>query len=289
MARGSSGESLLTRVMRILESFGPNMPTLTVAEIASRSDLPVTTTHRLVRQMVDLGMLERHATGRVRMGTRMWEMASRSSRVGLRHAAAPTMESLHSVIRQHVQLAVLVDDEVLCIERLSAKNATPNVAEIARRLPPYASSAGFVFLAFGTSEFRERVLAGPFVRFTPRSVTDSSRLRAIVASTRRLGYGLAAGVISYGTKGVSVPIRDADGVVAALSIAIPVEMDHLKYVPMLKAAAQTISRAMGAYGGVDSDTTRRYNPLPNELDSFPRAAHYIGQPSTSRTQGGRGI
>lgn len=265
MARGSSGDSLLTRAMRILESFGPDMPALTVTEVASRSDLPVTTAHRLVRQMVDLGMLERHPSGRVRMGTRMWEMASRSSRVGLRHAAAPTMESLHSVIQQHVQLAVLVDDQVLYIERLSAKNAVPNVAEIARRLPTYASSAGFVFLAFGPSELRERVLAGPFVRYTPRSVTDSSRLRAILANTRRLGYGLAPGIMRSGTKGVSVPIQDADGgVVAALSIAIPLEMDHLKFVPMLKAAAQTISRTMGARGRADGETMRLYNPLPSE-------------------------
>lgn len=265
MAHSSSGEALLTRVMRILESFGPHMSALTLKELAQRSNLPLTTAHRLVKQMSEHGMLERQADGRIRMGTRLWEMANRSSRVGLREAAAPAMASLHEVVQQHVQLAVLVDDEVLYIERLSTRNAVVNVADIARRLPLYASSAGFVFLAFGPDDLQERVLSGDFVQFTPRSVTDPARLRSIIANTRRLGYGTGAGIIAPNSKGVSVPIRDKDGaVVAVLSIAISLETDHLKYIPMLQAAARSISHAMGVPRTGGPETARQSNPFPGE-------------------------
>jgi DNA-binding IclR family transcriptional regulator len=260
MARSKSGESILTRVMRILESFGPASPELTISQLAERADLPLSTAHRLVHDMVNHGMLDRHDSGNFRMGTEMWELATRCSRVGLREASAPVLESLHVVVRQHVQLAVLVDGQILFIERLSSRGAVPNIAKIATRLPPYACSAGLVFLAFGPDDLRADVLAGEFTQFTPRSITDATRLRRVLAATRRNGYGVASELINVGSKGLAVPVHGADGeVVAALSIVIQHDADHQPWVPMLKAASRSISQSLGAPSLGDDDVHRIHN------------------------------
>ena len=40
MARSSSGDSMVDRVVRVLEAFDPDTPTLTVSALAERADLP---------------------------------------------------------------------------------------------------------------------------------------------------------------------------------------------------------------------------------------------------------
>lgn len=263
MARGSAGESLLSRVMRILEAFGPEQRVLAVSDIAALTGLPLSTAHRLVREMVEHRILERDPAGGIRMGTRMWEMGSLSSRVGLREAAGPVLESLQGVVRQHVQLAVLVDDEVLYIERLSARGAVTNVAKIATRLPTYACSAGLVLLAFGPEALQEKALSGPFVHYTPHSIQDAARLRRVIAQTKRMGYSVASGLITPGSKGIAAPVRDSRGdVIAALSVVVSEDADHRSLIPMLKAGSRAISHAMGAQKLSDDEVVRFRNHLP---------------------------
>ncbi|WP_344242262.1 helix-turn-helix domain-containing protein [Actinocorallia libanotica] len=81
MARPPSGESLLTRVVRIFEAFGPEEPVLTVSEIGRRAALLQATTARLVKEMTGHGLLARDDDRKVRIGTRMWELAERASPV----------------------------------------------------------------------------------------------------------------------------------------------------------------------------------------------------------------
>jgi DNA-binding IclR family transcriptional regulator len=251
--------------MRILEAFGPDKSSLTISEIAARADLPVATAHRLIVEMMGYRLLDRDESRRIRVGTRMWEMSLRSSAVlGLREAALPLMENLHSVVGQHVQLAVLADGEVLYLERLSSRGAVANVAKIATRLPTYSCSSGLVLLAHAPVELQEEVLAGPFTHYTAHSITDATRLRRSLAHVRRHGYGVAPGLIVPGSRGVAVPIRGSDGsVVAALSIVIPLAEDHRPLVPALNATARGVSALMGAkILGRDDDVVREGNPTP---------------------------
>src|SRR4051794_2479613 len=75
VARSSSGESVLTRAVRILEVFTPEDPALPVSEIARRASLHVATASRLVAQLTAHGLLARQPDGRIRIGVRLWELA----------------------------------------------------------------------------------------------------------------------------------------------------------------------------------------------------------------------
>src|SRR3954447_786369 len=172
MPRVATGESVLSRAVRIFEAFGAAQPDLTVTEIARRTGLHVATASRLVAELVGHGLLARRADGRVRIGVRMWELAQRASpTLSLREAAMPFLEDLHAVVGHHVQVGVLDGDEVLFLERLSAPGAVINYTRIAGRLPLHASSSGLVLTAFGPTELQERILARPLRRFTPHTLT----------------------------------------------------------------------------------------------------------------------
>lgn len=266
MARSSSGESVLERTVRILRLFTASSPSLTVSEIARRAHLPVATAHRLVNELVGLGVLERGENRQVRMGVQMWEMASRSSRaLDLREAAMPFMEDLQTVVKQHTQIGVLEGTDVLYLERLSARKAVQNITKIAGRLPIHATSAGLVLLAHAPVELQEEVLARPLRRYTPNTVTDPAQLRGLLAKVRQEGYVIAGQMITPGAIGMAAPVRgEKNTVLAALSIVIPADgpTPHSQ-LPALLATARGISRAMGARNGGGDDLVRTRGPSPS--------------------------
>lgn len=252
MARVHTGESALARAVRIVESFGLDDSTLTVSEIARRSELHIATASRLIEELVGCGWLEREGR-RVRIGVRLWEVASRASvAVGLREAAMPFMEDLHAVVGQHTQLAVLEGDEVLFIERLTASGAAINYSRIAGRLPLYASSSGLVLLAYGPVDVQERVMGQPMKVFTDNTIRSAHQLRSALAEVRRQGYAFCAGHIYPETTGIAVPIRDAQGaVIAAVALIVPNDAAAYAQIPALQAAGRGISRVMTSHVRTD--------------------------------------
>jgi DNA-binding IclR family transcriptional regulator len=132
MARTATGESSLARAVRILDCFTPDEPALPVSEIARRAGLHVATASRLVAELVSHGLLARGPDRAVRIGMRMWELASRASpTLSLREAAMPFLEDLHAVVGHHAQLGIRDGDEVLFVERLTARDAVVNFTRIA--------------------------------------------------------------------------------------------------------------------------------------------------------------
>jgi DNA-binding IclR family transcriptional regulator len=187
--RIQNGESVLARAVRIFEAFTPEESALTVSEISRRTGLHVATASRLVAELVSYGFLARDADRRVKVGMRLWELATRASpSLSLRNAAMPFMEGIHDVVGHHVQLGVLNGDDVLFLERLTARGAVINYTRIAGRLPLHASSSGLVLLAHGPVDLRERVLDGPLHRYTP----GHTRHRGPAAG--RAGRGPPAGL-----------------------------------------------------------------------------------------------
>ncbi len=251
MANSRSGETVTERLVRVLDTFGTDRTVQTTAEIGRRANLPSSTAHRMVTELVECGLLERDDDQRVRLGIRLWELALRGSRtLRLRQVALPFMERVQARIREHTQLAVIDNDETLFIERLSHPQAGANITRIAGRLPLHASSSGLVLLAHSPVEVRERILTGPLRAMSPSTETDPERLHHLLAGFRRDGLVVAPGTVEAVSTGVAVPVRQGRGeVVAALSVILPVDTPTGSAVEELRAAAAGISAALGNQRG----------------------------------------
>lgn len=246
MANSPSGESIIDRVMRVLEAFDDRTPSLTPSELSRRASLPSSTTYRLVDEMVAAGLLERFGRD-VRIGMRLWELTERSSRaLTLREAARPYMDDIRKLLQHHAVLGVLQGHEVLYIERLPARSSAVNIAKIAARLPAHACSAGLILLAHSEPEAQERFLSSRLKPYTANTVTDPAELRKILAQVRRQGYASMAGLIVEQSSGVSVPVGGPEGdVIAALGIVVPVGEENVQgSVPLLQGAALGLGRTL---------------------------------------------
>jgi DNA-binding IclR family transcriptional regulator len=246
VVRTGTGESVLSRAIRIIEVFSPTEPALPVSEIARRTGLHVATASRLIAELADHGLLERCPDRSVRIGVRMWELGWRASpRLGLRDAAMPFLEDLHAVVGHHAQLGVLDGGDVLFIERLSAHDSVVNFSRIAGRLSLPHSSSGLVLLAHAPVEVQEEVISRPLHPPTAAALSTPQQLRAALADVRRQQSAVLAGHQHPDAAGVAVPVRDGRGnVVAALSVIVPNDGRARSLVPALLAAARGITRAL---------------------------------------------
>ncbi|NMI02204.1 IclR family transcriptional regulator [Pseudonocardia sp. K10HN5] len=240
--------SVTARVLDVLAAFTTDRPRLTLTEISRRSELPLTTTHRLVGELAAWGALERDEDGRYGIGLRLWEVGALAPRsLGLRESAMPFLEDLYEVTRENVQLAVLDGTEVVYVERLSGRAAVNVITRVGMRLPLHATGVGLVLLAHADAELQERVLAAPLRRYTDKTICSADELRRVLADVRRTGVAISDGQIELVALSVAAPVRGASGdVVAALSVVVPATgTNPLAYVPVVRAAARGISRVLG--------------------------------------------
>lgn len=238
---------MVQRIVRILATFDSGRTAQTPSDIARRAQLPVSTTHRIVSDLLTSGLLERDEDGLVRIGLRLWELTTRGSRaLGLREIAVPFMSDVQSEIREHTQLAVLDDDAVLFIERLSDRGSGANITKVAGRLPVHASSSGLVLLAHSAPDFQDKLLALPLRPVSTETITDPRLLREKLAEVRRLGYAIAPGYIESVSTGIAVPVQDGSGrVIAALSAVMPRGLEREQTtVAALRRAASGITKAI---------------------------------------------
>lgn len=247
MANSRSGDSMIERIVRVLDTFSIDRTVQTASEIGRRAGLPSSTAHRLVDELVAVGVLERDDEHRVRLGMRLWELALRgSTALRLRQAALPHMETVQATLREHTQLAVLEHEEALFLERLSHPDAVSNITRVAGRLPLHASSSGLVLLAYADPSLRERVIEGPLRAVGPDTITDARVLRRVLADARRTGYVSAPGSIEVVSNGIAVPIRDRGSVIAALSVVVPRTAPVVPAVEALRRAADRIEAELRA-------------------------------------------
>ena len=253
MANSSSGESLVQRLVRVLHAFDDEHPELTVSDLAVRAGLSVSTAHRLAGSMTEEGLLSRTPDGRYRIGLVLWELGQRASSFQeFGQVALPFMEAVHISQRQNTSLSILDEDEgtIIYLERLVSQDVHTDLTKVARRLPALSTAPGLAILAFSPQDVRERILAGPWDRYTRAWGVDVPELRRRLERTRAEGYVHLPDVTVRGSAGTAAPVFGPGGrVLGALSIVAATDQVNLDVqLPVLRAAARGLSRQMGSRG-----------------------------------------
>jgi DNA-binding IclR family transcriptional regulator len=247
VANSRSGDSVISRVVRVLDAFDRDRPTMTLSRLAARAGLPLSTTHRLVEELMGYGLLHRADSGELRIGWRMWEISTRSlTAMNVREAALPFMDDVLAVVHQHTTLAVLDGNSALYVERRSAPDSVLDAARIADRMPLNACSPGLVLLAHSSPQFQESYLAGRLEKVTDETPTDPGLIRRHLAEVRHRGFVALPGIGVSEWLGIAVPVFGAGRTVAAaLSAIVPRDQPDVPLiVPALLTASHGISRTL---------------------------------------------
>jgi DNA-binding IclR family transcriptional regulator len=198
---------------------------LGATKVAARLGIAKSTACRMLAALATGGLLERTGSGRYRLGLRLFEYGQLAvDRLMLRDVALPPMAELRDQVRECVQLVVLVDTDVLYLERAEVAHMSIRFRSEHRRNPAHSSSAGRV-LAAGDPAVAAAIREAGLHRYTPFTVVDPRRFAQILTQTREQGYATSREEFELGWSSVAAPVTVTRGgrahPVAALSIVGP--------------------------------------------------------------------
>jgi DNA-binding IclR family transcriptional regulator len=240
--------SVTSKALAVLGTFDPTHTRRTLSEISTAAGLPLSTTHRLIAELVAWEGLTRGADSRYEIGRRIWILGSLSAvSRELRAIALPFMQDLSATTGENVQIAVLDGDRALYVDRISGRRAVPVVSRPGARLPLHATGVGKELLAHADPDLQERCLQR-LTRHTPLTVVEPKRLRRQLHQIIERGYATTHEEMTPGSSSLAVPIFDrSDRVVAALglvTVSTRRELDRL--IPTVQLAGRGISRMLGS-------------------------------------------
>ncbi|SNR85733.1 transcriptional regulator, IclR family [Haloechinothrix alba] len=241
-----SSPSTTARITALLTAFRPGDDALGVSELARRTGLPKTSTHRLVRHMLANGLLERDGEA-VRLGLRLFEIGQLATRQrGLVDAARPHLADLREATHNTVHLAVLEGTEVVYLDVLRGPDAPRLPSRIGGRFPAHATGVGKAILAYSAANVLDTVLAAGLRPVSKKTITSPAVLRNQLARIRDSGIAYDREESGVGVVCAAGPLLDGAGrAVAAISISgWSNRMRTDRIAPAVRTAALTLSRTV---------------------------------------------
>lgn len=233
--------------MSILAAFEDERADLGISELARRTGLAKSTTHRLVLELVRLGLLEPVGPG-IRLGMRLFELGQLVPRQRtLKDAALPFMEDLREATQNNVHLAVLDGIEVVYVEILRVRNSQPLPSRVGGRMPAHATGVGKAILAFsGPEVVKARIDAG-LPRRSPYTIIMPGALARELRTITETGVSYDRQESAVGIVCAAAPVFGEDGEVqAAISVTGRAErLDIERMSPAVRTAALALSRTLG--------------------------------------------
>lgn len=246
-------KSVTARALAVLDAFDAKHRHQTLASIARRCGLPLTTTHRFVNQLVEAEALIRCSDGAYEIGSKLWRLGILASvHADLRELALPYMEDIFQLGVDAVQIGVIDGVRCLVIDRISGSRSMSVLSRAGARLPLHASGIGKVLLAYGNGELQSAALSS-LERITEQTITNPDELRRQLVQIRREGFASTREELAMGAISLGVPLTGYGGkVIAALGVVIPSGSKNVSgLIPVLKVTAQALSRKLAAAGMSD--------------------------------------
>ncbi|WP_161142738.1 IclR family transcriptional regulator domain-containing protein [Propylenella binzhouense] len=248
--------SALGRALQLLETILESDHSLGMQEICTRLDLPRQSAHRILNQLLELGLLQRHLNReRFTVGPRLRLLALKTAYQS--HSTGPfhtVLEALAEQTGETCNLGILDQNKILLIDRVESDWALRVHSEVGKRLEPHASAIGKLILSFLPKARRTQILEAsrPLKRFTAFTLVDMDDLEAEFAEIRRRGYSVSNQGTTLGMLSLAAPVRDPDGrIVAGIAVQAPfvrMDMDRAlaETVPLMLASAERMERLLAA-------------------------------------------
>jgi DNA-binding IclR family transcriptional regulator len=221
------GVAAVDRALTLLSAFREADASLSLSELAGRTQLYKSTALRLLASLEHARLVQRLEDGRYGLGSEV-------SRLNVVYAASfsvdriviPALRALVAATRESAAYHVEQGEARLCLYRVDSPQPVRDHIQAGDVLPLEHGTGGRVLTAFGARS------AG----------TLTAKDKNLYARIRQQGYFTAIGDRLPGVAGISAPVFKADGrLAAALTLTMPAERYKEAYVQKVLEAARTLS------------------------------------------------
>lgn len=243
----------VARVAALLRVLAETEGQTTLTDLATRMKLPPSTTHRLLNLLLEQGFVERGQGNRTyRPGMEFLRVAGLvSSRV-----------QLTSIAPAFMQVVVDASDETCVLSTYLPNSQSATIVAVIYGSHPLRYQAtvyephslawgatGLGILAFLPEAVAEAIIAREGPSPATGAPLNVDQLQETLARIRDNGYALTCGQKIEGAVGMSAPVFDSNGVVAALCLTLPESrFDNAmeeSLALLLKTQAARLSTALG--------------------------------------------
>lgn len=244
---GAAVAPLLSRAVALLRCFTQAEYTLSAKDLMERSGIPRSTVHRLISDLVSLGLLTRTTGGRYCVGSLVWELAQHSSiQLHLRQAAQVHLTRLYDASGENIFLGVMTTDtpetaEAMYVGHLRGAQSARTNAQEGRVFPLLSTAMGVALTAAQSPEWREQILRRLGPGEMPAFTGAAEGARDVLDQWHRRGYVVQVG---EGSMAIAAPILSGEGypTAAVEMVVAPERWDERRLAHLVKTAAGAIGR-----------------------------------------------
>ena len=150
-------DGMLKKGLSLLEILGGHPDGVGVSRVAKNAALPVSTTYRLLNDLVDSGFASFDSeTRRYYLGLKVFELSSRVSLTkGLSEVALPVMRRLSEEVGASVFMGVREGADILLVQKVVGPGRIQVNDNVGSRIPLHRLAQGKSILAFLPEDERE--------------------------------------------------------------------------------------------------------------------------------------
>lgn len=225
------GAAAVDRALTLLAAFRQGDVSLSLAELASRTQLYKSTTLRLLASLEHARLIQRLEDGSYGLGSEVARLnAVYAASFSLDRVVLPALRALVAATRESAAYHVVQGDTRLCLYRVDSPQPVRDHIQAGDVLPLNRGTGGRVLMAFGAKH------AGAL----------TAKDKNLYAMIREQGYFSAMGDRLAGVAGISAPVFKADGsLAAALTLTMPAERYDERHVRKVLEAARALSTHLG--------------------------------------------
>ena len=240
------------RVVAILERLADGQKSMRLTEIARSLELPVSSTHVLLRGLTSLGYVELNADERTyRIGPRLIRLSIRIvSRLVVVDVARPLVNNLAMQLSEDVYVGVTEANAISYAYRADGEQSLRLDVQLGVERPLHSTAVGKLYLAAQDDGRLERILKELDLHsFTPHTAVEPDALRKQIEAIRAQGHAISDQEMVEGIVTSAAPILDDQSrMVGAVSVPVlraTFEDRGEALVSALRETAAEISHRLG--------------------------------------------
>ncbi|QEL22849.1 helix-turn-helix domain-containing protein [Bosea sp. F3-2] len=215
MAYDKDQDGPLERYLRLLELIAAFPDRLALADVATLSDLPKTTAHRLLKGLVKADLAIGGQGGRAySIGPRLSRILHATADTGwLETIARPILSNLAEVSGEACYLTKLVDSRVFVAASEAPEVRWRSYVQPGHEMPPHAAASAKAIIAYQPEDLVARALSADLPKLTANTCNDPEWIHEEYARVRERGHATCIGEVDEGLAAIAAPVLQRDGLV----------------------------------------------------------------------------
>lgn len=262
----SRPRSAIAKMVTVLEALAEEHG---ISGIARRTGLPVSTVHRILQELNQLGWVRNDGEQGYLLGARLLSLAGQAADSDtVARVAHPVLNRLSEQCGYAVHFAVRSGDEAVYVDKVEGQRAYRMRSRIGLAIRLHCTAIGKAVLAnLAADEVRAILSRTGMPAMTPRTITNPGKMLDHLATVRAHGCAVDDEENEDGIRCVGAAVVDHRGVtIGGLSVsglAFEVDADRVQQlVPLVRNAADTVSGLLGAAQSAAETTDPRRGTPP---------------------------